>query len=87
MKLVSPAKRGTTNMEMIRHAQRRHMVNVWDALGIVEPAVWLVCFGVVSNSGVVAGDMAADRYFTAPVQWSVDNDITGIVSAWAGLSR
>ena len=33
-----------------------------------------------SPAGAVAGygDVAADRYFAEPVQWSVDNNITGI---------
>ena len=33
-----------------------------------------------SPAGAVAGygDVAGDRYYTEPVQWSVDNDITGI---------
>ena len=33
-----------------------------------------------SPAGAVAGygDVAGDRYYTEPVQWSVDNDVTGI---------
>ena len=27
------------------------------------------------------GDIADDEYFTEPVQWSVDNDVTGIDGA------
>ena len=37
----------------------------------------------VSPAGAVAGygDVAADRYYAKPVQWSVDNNITGIDGA------
>ena len=48
-------------------------------VGVVLAAVVLPA----SSAGAVAGygDVAADRYFTAPVQWSVDDGITGLDGA------
>ncbi len=49
----------------------------WCGLALCLAAASLVA---TSPAAGVAGygDVAADRYFTEPVQWSVDNDITGI---------
>ena len=48
-------------------------------VGLVLAAVVLPA----SSAGAVAGygDVAADRYFTEPVQWSVDGGITGLAGA------
>ncbi len=48
---------------------------------LLAPVLLAVLLGVSSSpAGAVAGygDVADDQYFTEPVQWSVDNDITGI---------
>ena len=48
-------------------------------VGVVLAAVVLPA----SSAGAVAGygDVAGDRWFTGPVQWSVDDDITGLDGA------
>ena len=48
-------------------------------VGVVLAAVVLPA----SSAGAVAGygDVADDRYFTEPVQWSVDDGITGLGGA------
>ena len=63
---------------MLRHARVLLVGAVFAA--VVLPA---------SSAGAVAGygDVDGDRYFTAPVQWSVDGGITGLHGACFGPDR
>ncbi len=59
---------------LTRNAVRRFG---WCALVLCLTAASLLA--AAPAAGVAGyGDVAADRYFAEPVQWSVDNDITGI---------
>ncbi len=59
-----------------------HRRRVWLYVGLVVLST-VALLGVSAPAGAVGGygDVPEDRYFTEPVQWSVDNSITGLTGA------
>ena len=53
---------------------------VWLSLGLVFALTAALLMGLASPAGAVAGygDVPEDTWYTDPVQWSTDNNITGI---------
>ena len=56
------------------------MTRVWLTVGLVLSLTAVLLMGLPAPAGAVAGygDVAESTWYTNPVQWSVDNAITGI---------